>query len=128
MLSCLTWLFLYSYLYFLFYSMQRKQLKAIVQCLLETIPETRDNDPLLYKEVAKNYFTEVPYFMLDIYELLTKLNYQSIRAIRQNLQLRNESLRGKEWNKRHNLGEELRKEYSPTFQELVDAKAPRYQQ
>lgn len=100
--------------------MQRKQLKAIVQCLLETIPETRDNDPLLYKEVAKNYFTEVPYFMLDIYELLTKLNYQSIRAIRQNLQLKNESLRGKEWNKRHNLGEELRKEYSPTFWDKID--------
>lgn len=108
--------------------MQRGKLKKLVQCLLEAIPATRDSDAKLYKELAKNYFTEVPYFMMDIEELLTKLNYQSIRAIRQNLQLRNESLRGKEWNKRHNLGEELRKEYSPTFQELVDAKAPRYQQ
>lgn len=117
--------------------MQRKQLKAIVQCLLETIPDTRDDDPLLYKEVAKNYFTEVPYFMLDIYELLTKLNYQSIRAIRQWLQKRCDDsirsrlalwqsiedifdIRGKEWNKRHNLGEELRKEYSPTFWDKLD--------
>ena len=59
--------------------MQRGKLKKLVQCLLEAIPATRDSDAKLYKELAKNYFTEVPYFMMDIEELLTKLNYQLIQ-------------------------------------------------
>lgn len=97
----------------------------IVQSLLESLPSTRDDDALLYVEVAK-IILPAPYYTYPIIDLLHELNYQSVRATRQWLQLRNEELRGKTRKKRHNLGEEIRKEYSPTFNEKIDAGMPRY--
>lgn len=144
MLSCLTWLFLYSYLYFFLFVMQRGKLKKLVQCLLEAIPTTRDSDAKLYKELAKNYFTEVPYFMMDIEELLTKLNYQSMRDTRQVLQAECNKIierklalwesiediidiRGDNYNKRHHAWEIIKQAHLPSYQEIVESKIPRYQ-
>jgi hypothetical protein len=64
-------------------------IKEIVERLLKTKPMYRDDDPALYCEVVKQLKTKYS----SLYEVLTKVSYQSVRATRQNLQMLNEDLR-----------------------------------
>jgi hypothetical protein len=64
-------------------------IKEIVERLLETRPMYRDDDPALYCAVVRELKTRYT----SLYEALTKVSYQSVRATRQNLQMLNEDLR-----------------------------------
>lgn len=71
---------------------------------------TRDDDPHLYCHVVKILWLE----WQSVYDTLTSLSYQTVRATRQNLQMLNPDLRWKTYEERKCLWAKKRKYYSQT--------------
>jgi len=86
-------------------------IKEIVYEVLLTNVASRDNDPLLYVLVAD----QLELNNLPPYALLTALPYQTIRATRQNIQMKNPHLRGEFYEDRQKHWWTLKKKYSPTY-------------
>lgn len=95
--------------------MPMKKIKVTVENLLKTVPNTRDNDPLLYMMVAQELGIEYA----EPYELLTKLSYQSVRAHRQNLQMNNEELRWQSYEKRQRHAGKKRQEFRQSYRQKL---------
>ena len=85
-----------------------KNIDWIIEKCLQSKPETRDNDPLLYMEVAKVLGIE----NYSKYDLLTALSYQTVQRTRRKLQAEDPILRGESYCKRKHLEQEYRDFYS----------------
>lgn len=83
----------------------------IVEKLLKTKPETRDDDPLLYELVAHYKWWD----KMHRYELLTKLDYSSIVRRRRKLQENNEDLRWDSYWDRQIRMAIKRQEFTPDY-------------
>ena len=89
-------------------------IKKIVEKILRTCPETRDNDRLLILKVwaVQNPYLRDPQFNFISFSWgFIKDEYadpESIRRTRQKLQEQDESLRGSVYYERHKKGKEVR--------------------
>lgn len=90
-------------------------IKSIVEKLLKNNRIYRDDDPALYCEVVRELKTRYT----SLYEALTKVSYQSVRATRQNLQMLNEDLRWKRYKERQRHWWIKRQEYRKTFRDKL---------
>lgn len=84
-----------------------RNIDGLVSNCLKDKPETRDNDPLLYMEVAKRLGIE----SYSKYDLLTTLSYQTVQRARRKLQAQDPVLRGSSYLKRKHLEAEYRDFY-----------------
>ena len=92
-----------------------KWIKDIVEWLLYSNAETRDNQVQLYMLVAEHLW----YDKLTHAELLTKLNWQSVRAIRQRLQMLDNDLRWKSYKDRQRHASDVRKKMRLDYREKL---------
>jgi len=90
-------------------------IKEAVEYLLKTRPILRDDDPALYCEVVRHL--KIRY--TSLYEALTNLSYQSVRAFRQNLQMNDENLRWKSYEKRQRFSQKKKKEFRRTYRQRL---------
>lgn len=94
------------------------KIRDAVEEVLTTRSSTRDDDPMLYIEVARLLGKMGNEW--DVYWLLSSVDYESVRRSRQRLQAKYPDLRGTTYEKRHKKAEEKRKEYSPTFMDKIN--------
>lgn len=92
-----------------------KQIKNIVEWLLISNAETRDNDPLLYALIVE----ALGYGWLWLQETLEKVNYQGVRTTRQRLQMLNNDLRWKSYKERQRYAGDVRKKMRLTYWEKM---------
>ena len=90
-------------------------IKDIVEWLLISNAECRDNQVMLYMLVAEH----LGYDKLTHAQLLTKLSWQSVRAIRQRLQMLNNDLRWKTYKQRQRHAVDVRKKYRLSYWEKL---------
>lgn len=88
-------------------------IKEAVAGLLAVNPKTRDDDPYLYIEVVRLLWKL--WEQGNVYAMLKAVDYQSVRATRQNLQMKHPDLRGESYKDRQRRSAKKRKEYSPTY-------------
>jgi len=125
---------------------KRWTLKEIILSLLETDEKCRDNDNRLRINLCiatGDMMAWVSYSIMEILAILELVNYQSMRDTRQVLQKKcNEKIkryeaewlaidfidiRGLEYDKRHKIGDKVRIEHQPTFEDKVEENIPRWQ-
>lgn len=87
------------------------QIKSVVYDILKDSVACRDDDPLLYLKVLYKLWLTYT----TPYEMLTVLNYQSVRATRQELQSEFPELRWAKYQQRHKVGDKIKKEKSKNF-------------
>ena len=91
------------------------KIKDIVEWLLISNAECRDNQVMLYMLVAEH----LGYDKLTHAQLLTKLNWQSVRSIRQRLQMLNNDLRWKSYKQRQSHAVDVRKKMRLNYREKM---------
>lgn len=86
-------------------------IKPAVYNVLKESVASRDDDALLYLKVLYRLWLTYT----TPYEMLTVLNYQSVRATRQELQTVYPELRWAKYQDRHRIGDKIKKEKSKNF-------------
>lgn len=85
----------------------KTKIRELVSELLTVDPQTRDNDPYLYREVVKKLGVEEK----SIYYVLTEVDYQTVIRERRYLQAQYEDLRGSKYKERQKHCQVKREEY-----------------
>jgi len=91
--------------------MEKQKVKEKVKYYLETIPKTRDDDPLLYCYLLKDFWIETKH----IYYQMKELSPESVTRCRRKRQEEIPRLRWKLYNMRKHLEEEKREEFKQPF-------------
>lgn len=89
--------------------MNKDRLKNAVKKYLEIVPKTRDDDPLLYCYLLKEFWYERDH----VYHQMQKLSPESVQRCRRKWQEQEPSLRWKKYEMRKHLEQEKRAEYAP---------------
>lgn len=88
-------------------------IKEAVAEVLTLYTKARDDDNYLYILVARLLGKMGSEW--DLYWLLSRVDYESVRRSRQRLQAKYPDVRWEKYQARHKLAEKKRKEYSPTY-------------
>ena len=89
--------------------MNKDKLKNAVKKYLEIVPKTRDDDPLLYCYLLKEFGYERDH----VYHQMKKLSPESVTRCRRKRQEQEPSLRWNKYELRKHLEQEKRVEYAP---------------